>query len=992
MTDQVSRPVQKCLQGNIVLRQNQQPITSVIQGVNMYNNSKVAKSIRLALMIGAGTVAAISAPAFSADETIEDVERIQVTGSSIKRTDMEGALPLVTISADDILRSGVTSVPDLIAMLPAMQGFTTAADSVGGDGGGVSSASMRGLGDQYTLVLLNGRRMASSDTGGVIDLNQIPLAAIKRVEVLMDGASALYGSDAIAGVVNFILKDDQQDTTVTIRGDKPTETGGESFNFSISTGFGDIDSDGFNIMFAYSHDEQKSLKSKDRDFAKTGILDFSHNDQDYTLVQGSANAGPGNAYLEFLQYNTDGSIKYLNELDDDGNKIEGVFTDEPDVATRNFNPFREANGACGANSAPEGSTCKFDYTSTLEIFPDQTRDNFFVQGIAEISESVELYSSVAWSSFQMTTKIAPYPTGGFLLDPESALVAEQILPHLTAAETAALAADSDYLHSVTGRWRVLPGGNRTSEWDTETVNFTTGIRGDISDINYDLAVTYASAERAENRLTGYPIEATFMPLITSGAVNVFDEFANLTAEQNQLVKDTMYSGPWEKTDTSLLSFEGKASTMVAELPAGDMYIGVGADYREQEFTRRRSQANDDAIILFEAPTAEFDLSRETYGMFIEAVVPVWDTLELTAALRYDNVGAVTDHDRSDLVVNKDVNDTTYKISATYRPNDDWLLRASYGTGFKAATMKEIGSPREDFGVTSGTFDCPAGLRAELVPLCEPESFQYQVWLEGNADLKPETSEQMSAGFVYAPTNDFSFGLDYWSVDLEDQVTRLEEAQIFGDAVLYDRFFTTKPNLGTGDNDLAIIQAAINIGESQNSGIDWVLNMNTEYSFGTLATSFLGTYVLESKSLRSGTTDQYDSSLGRFGSDDEVVFDVKAQVMNTLTMGDFEHSLNISYQSGYEDQLQSGGSVRLGSDISTDAPDIQLYVPSYWKIDYLTRYNINESMQVSFGITNLLDEQPPLSLRTSGAGHQVGYDPRYVDVKGRTFYLSGEYTF
>ena len=967
----------------------------MIQGVNMYNNSKVAKSIRLALMIGAAATVSVSTSAFSADEMVEEtIERIQVTGSSIKRTDMEGALPIVTVSAEDIARSGVTSVPDLIATLPAMQGFTTSSDSVGGGGGGVNSAALRGLGDQYTLVLLNGRRMASSDTGGVIDLNQIPLAAIKRVEVLMDGASALYGSDAIAGVVNFILKDDAQETTFDLRMDKPTEKGAEGFNFSISTGFGDLGSDGFNVMFAYSHDEQDSLKSVDRDFAKTGILDFTHNDNDYTLTRGSPNAGPANAYLEFRQYNTDDTIKYLNKLDDDGEKIDGVFTDVEDVSKRSFNPIRETTGACGAFSAPSESTCIFDFTSTLEIFPETSRDNVFLQGIAEVSDSIELYSSVAWSSFQMTTKIAPYPTGSFPLGLTSQLVADEVLPHLTDDEAAALAADPDYLQSVVGRWRVLPGGNRTDEWDTETINFTTGLRGDINDISYDVAVTYASATRDQNRITGYPIEATFLPLIQSGDVNVFDEFANLSDEQNQMVKDTMYSGGWESTDTSLLSFEGTASTMVAELPAGDMYIGVGGDYREQEFTRRRSQANSDAIILFEAPTAEFDLSRETYGMFVEAVVPVWDTLELTAALRYDNVGAVTDHDRADLVVNKDVDDTTYKISASYRPNDEWLLRASFGTGFKAATMKEIGSPREDFGVTSGSFDCPEGLRGDLVSLCQPESFQYQVWLEGNADLKPETSEQMSAGFVYAPTNDFSFGMDYWSVDLEDQVTRLEEAQIFGDAVKYDRFFTTKPNLGTGGDDLAITQAAINIGKSENSGIDWALNMNTEFSFGTLATSFRGTYVTESRSLRSGTTDQWDSSLGRFGTDDAVVFDVQAQFNNTLTMGDFEHSVNISYRSGYEDQLATSSdcNVRLASDIEECAPDIQLYIESYWKVDYLTRYNISDSGQVFFGITNLLDKQPPLSLRNSGAGHQVGFDPRYTDVKGRTLYLGGKYTF
>lgn len=957
----------------------------------MFTNSKLAKSIRLAMAVSA--VSALSSTAAIAQETPKAVsyERISVTGSSIKRTDMEGALPITTITAADIGKSGVTSVPDLIAQLPSMQGFTTASDSVGGGGGGVQSASLRGLGEQYTLVLLNGRRMAASDTGGTIDLNSIPLAAIKRVEVLTDGASSLYGSDAIAGVVNFILKDDIQETTFNLRFDQPQESGAESFNFSVSTGFGDVSSDGFNIMMAYSHDEQESLKSTDRDFAKTGILDFTHNDNEYTLVQGSANAGPGNAYLDFLQYNPDGSVQMVKELDEEGNWT-GNYTDDFDTRSRSFNPYREKNGACGANSAPSESTCIFDFTSTLEIFPETSRDNVFVQGIFEISDSAELFSNVSWSSFQMTTAVAPYPTGGFSLDPTSELVANEILPHLTDDEAAALAADPNYLDSVVGRWRVLPGGNRTDEWDSETLNFTTGLRGDFKDIFYDVAVTYAGSTRDQNRVTGYPIQSTFLPLITSGAVNVFDQFDNLSAEQNQLVKDTMYNGNWESTDSSLLSFEAKGSTMLAELPAGDMYVGFGGDYREQEYTRRRSQANSDAIILFEAPTAEFDLSRETYGMFVETIAPIFEGFELTAALRYDNIGAVTDHDRDSLVVNKDVNDTTYKMSASYRPNDDWLLRASVGTGFKAATMKQIGSPREDFGVTSGSFSCPVGLAANLAALCEPESFQYQVWLEGNADLKPETSEQLSAGFVYAPSNEFSFSMDYWSVDLEDQVTRLTEAQIFGDAVKYARFFTTKPNLGTGENDLAIIQGAVNIGKSENSGVDWALNMSNELSLGTLSTSFTGTYMIESRSLRAGTVDQWDTSLGKFGSDDAVTFRVITQINNTLTTGDFAHTINISYRGGYQDQLASGGDVRLGDDINVNAPDIQLTVPSYTKVDYLTRYNYDDNMSFVFGITNLLDKQPPLSLRTSGAGHQVGYDPRYADVRGRTFYLSGELTF
>ena len=160
----------------------------------MFKRTKVSVGVLLAL---GGAVVATSMPAVAQDA----VQRIEITGSSIKRLAIEGALPVQTITQEDIQRSGVTSVTDLIQSLPVMQGFTSIGDSVGGGGGGVTTASIHDVGEQYTLVLLNGRRVAPATSGTTIDLNSIPLAAIERVEVLTDGASAIYGADAIAGVL-----------------------------------------------------------------------------------------------------------------------------------------------------------------------------------------------------------------------------------------------------------------------------------------------------------------------------------------------------------------------------------------------------------------------------------------------------------------------------------------------------------------------------------------------------------------------------------------------------------------------------------------------------------------------------------------------------------------------------------------------------------------------------------------------------------------------
>jgi iron complex outermembrane receptor protein len=155
-------------------------------------------------------------------EVDEDrLEEIVVTGSAIKRVDLDSSLPIQVITADQFDREGITNASDLIENIPAMQGFTTESDSVGGSGGGIRTANLRAIGSQYTLSLLDGRRMAPADSGSSIDLSNIPLAAVEQVQILTDGAGALYGSDAIAGVVNFMLKDSVDETTVNLRSDRP---------------------------------------------------------------------------------------------------------------------------------------------------------------------------------------------------------------------------------------------------------------------------------------------------------------------------------------------------------------------------------------------------------------------------------------------------------------------------------------------------------------------------------------------------------------------------------------------------------------------------------------------------------------------------------------------------------------------------------------------------------------------------------------------------
>ncbi|TMP27299.1 TonB-dependent receptor [Pseudoalteromonas rubra] len=940
-------------------------------------NSKITKAVRLALMYGAASATAF---AVNAEEAEENIEKIEVTGSSIKGTDLAGALPVDIISAEDIKNTGVTSVPDLITQIPSMQGFTTPTSSVGGGGGGTATASLRGLGDQYTLVLLNGRRLAPSGSGGSIDLNSIPLAAVQRVEVLTDGASALYGSDAIAGVINFILKDSVDMSTVSVRTDRPSD-GGESLNISFTTGFGDISSDGYNVMFSVSHDSQDALKSQDREFAKTGLLEFEHNYQPYFSINGSPNAIPANVEVE------------MGEGDD--------------VEYKNFNPYLLKHKGCADNNAkdPGSQNCMFDYTSTLEIVPESERTSAMLQAGFTVTEDIEAFATLAYTDFSMTPRIAPNPTGGIALGKDSVLYDKYVREHLTQDE-------QDAVTEVYATWRALPGGNRTNVWDTETINSIVGLEGVVFDnIDFNTALVYSTSERTETFTDGHFFK-TWRNDIAAGKIDVFALPSEFTQESLDALEAVKWRGLNDTTTTESISWDIRASQPLFELPAGEVYIGYGVDYRINSYENIRSEENKkDTRWLDGGGDRDYKLERETYGAFTEFQVPVLENLTLSAAIRYDMIGGVEDslyEDENGNVstqkVNDNENDTTYKVSVRYTVNDDLVIRGSVGTGFRAATMRQIAEPRVRFGVTGAAYPCPITDPSDPRSAgCRPTDIQYNILRQGNVTLSPETSDQLSVGFVYAPSNEFSFEMDFWQVYINDMVQSPSQPYLFANASKFNDSFILHPDPNNPNRDLIhMVSEPVNIGVSRNAGVDWKVNLLNELSFGTLKTSVQGTYFQKSDYTLAGTDDVWRSSLGRYGADEEIVFRNVINAQSTLTHGDFSHTLRMNYRSGWRDApvtaqrgtienpeyvLDSEGNptTAVQSDL------VQLKVPSHATFSYKFDYLGFENTVISAGVKNIFDKAPPMSLGDA-EGHLVGYEGRYYDQFLRTYYLSVDYSF
>ncbi len=898
------------------------------------------------------TAVAATALATAATAQQPALEEVIVTGSAIRRVDLEQALPVTVLNAADIRATGVTNVNELIEKLPAMQNMTVAAHSVGGGGGGIRTANLRGIGEQYTLSLLNGQRLAPATSGSTIDLSSIPLAAVERVEILKDGASALYGSDAIAGVVNFILKDSVEGITVSSRIDETEAGGGGSFNVDVVAGFGDFNRDGYSVVLGYGREDQDALAAADRAFAETGFVSFSDGGRDYYFENSSPNAIPGNAL---------------------------VYTEGYGKLLRFFNPDRAQNAdMCAPQTTPSGESCRFDYTSTLQILPEHERDSVFANGRLRIDDNLTGFATVLYSENQVISRIAPYPTGEVPLPFDSELVRSEVLPHLTPEELAAAG-------EVTGTWRALPGGNRTSEYDIETANATVGLQGTRGEIDYEVGLTYADMVNPADFPTGWLIRETFVDLVSSGRINIFAnqaEFADADA-----LAPAVYNGNWSVTDTQMYALDATASMPVFGMAGGDAMLAVGADWRKTAYEHTLSQANRDAELLFLTRGTPYRMQRAQLGFFAELLMPVADRIELTASLRFDEVDSIRDRLNGGRIGAGD-HDLTYKLSAMFSATDRIAVRGSVGTGFKAPSMIQVGAPRSEAGVTSGDYLCPFTAGDELAPLCKPGETQYVVFRQGNADLRFETSEQWTFGVVLTGRNDFDATIDYWSIELEDLVSSLTEAQIFAEPARYRDRFTSKTNLATGQDELAIIRASINVGHKSNKGIDFAVNKGFDLGAAYLRLGVSGTWMDESESSLTG------SSLGRFGSDGEVVFERLMVYSAGVEHDNFTHNLRINHRSGYDDQVQTveilGTGVPLGRGPRTA---IQLDVDEQYLFDYQLRYTaLDDRLGLTFGVNNLTDEAPPLSLRDEGAGHQVGWDPRYSDAYGRTVYLSADYTF
>ena len=980
------------------------------EGLRRHRAGTVAMLAAASVSLLAFQSVAVAADTAASNEALEEVV---ITGSSIAQRADTSPLPVTTLTSKDIAKTGQSSASDLIQNLPAMQGFVGSTNSVNGAGAGQTTAALHSLPSKYTVVLLDGQRIAGYSLnnglggGSAVNLESIPLEAIEKVEVLTDGASALYGADAVAGVVNFVTKKNTTDGTAFYRASVPEQHNGGSWSAGLTKGFGDLKSDGYNILFSYTHDVQNVLNAADRDVSKRGgFFKFNSGGTTYVFNTRTSNTEPGNIIIGALG--------------------------------ASFNPYYTANGNCGNKNAdvlisdPLNTTCRFNYAATVEDIAPYKRDSGLLRGTFQVGDDSQLWFEAIVSQFDLTARYAP-PAQPLGLSPTRlpALWNTYVVPYLQAnghsypgdgSGCGTGANPACEVSSATLGYRAVSAGGRTDDWGYATRHIAAGFDTKIAGWDFHVNAVASHGQFTDTAAGGYLDFDQFATAVGSGA------YDPVLGTGQSALKATILHDPFSTTYTDLNTIGVNAQHKVMDLAGGASVLSIGAEYvtsrNKIDYSEILQAANGtvdqpnttDSVVGGGGGSVNFEGDRKHEGVFAEWLLPFMDNLNVIASARYDTYDKV----HSTTIYNTAVpnaqglydrlppgnvgnsfSNATYKVSARWTPVEMLAFRGSIGTGFKVPEITDIAGTLAFNGSTAGSYACPI----PGAPGCLPGNAQYDLLAGPNSasganGLKPEKSLQYTFGVRVDPVKGLFFSADYWNVHVKDQIQSagISEQLAYGNPSQYSYLFVSPYTDPVGQfTTIALMQVPFNGGAANYSGIDWNFGWNNDTAWGTFNAGWSGTYMLtQNYTYSNGGAKNTD--LGIFGPDNTVVFKTVMQVSVGLTTGKWSNTLSAHYKSGYTDIAHVGDGAVFANDASSPtafgaAVDFCcLSVPAFYTFDWQTSYDIAKAVNLTFGIKNLADKAPPLSLQNAGGGNQAGYDGRYADPLGRTYYLRANYKF
>jgi iron complex outermembrane receptor protein len=859
-------------------------------------------------------------PALAQQEGPAPMQRVEITGSSIKRLAAQTSLPITSIRAEDFAKQGLATAQEVLATIPMNQSSQGASQSVGAGTGGRAVADLRGLGGDKTLVLLNGRRLANhpffADT---VDLNIIPVAALDRVEVLRDGASAIYGTDAIGGVINFITKRSYKGRGVTLEAFVPEGAGGgDEQRINATGGWGDLNADGWNLLAVADYHRQSALASTDRPFSATGVR------PERGVVQTSGTPYPANFY---------------SELGISGN---------PSFATGCLPP-----GSI-PSTAPGNQTCRFDYTRYIDNIPLTTQESFLGRFSKKFGEDHTASLELLHTRSSNESRVAPPPLAGI---------------GLTMFSTSPFYPGRGITPAVAGltgepldiSWRPLVTGQREGRDLSLSDRLLASMEGSIAGWDYNTGLSH-SLGRARSAFTGgYVIDERMVEGVGAGILNPFGE---QTAAGTAFLQNSLLQGEYLRAKINTSAFDFKASRDLMSMAGGPLGFAIGGEVRRDraEYLVNRALASQASSSGY-ADAQDQRGSRTIRALFTEVNVPVIKNLEINLAGRYDHYSDVGGNFNP-------------KVGLRWQPSQQLLVRGSYNEGFRAPTLYDIYGPQTTTNTAETWNDpvlCPngtavAGANPNLV--CNQ---QQNIRSGGNQSLEPETSRTYSLGVVLEPTRQLTVSADYWDIRLKEQINTLAEQTLFGNYQKYQNLFVYN---AAGTQLQYVLANVMNLGEVRTRGADLsLLYRLPKKPWGNMSVSVDGTYVAkyDYQNERGGP---FTHNAGRY-ADATPVFRWRHNATVAWALDPWTMTLANRYMSGYDDQ-------------NAVDPEFEQRVDAYSTWTLSGTYTGNKQIDVTAGIKNLFDQDPPYTNQTTT--FQQGYDPRYTDPLGRTFYMRVTYRF
>lgn len=901
------------------------------------------------------------------------LETVQVTGSRIPRAQAEGPAPVTVMTAEDIQASGFASIPDVLRAMTQNGGETQSQQSFsGGDfSPGAQQVDLRGLGPNHTLVLVNGRRIADfpmpfKGRSNFTDISNIPLGMVDRIEVLTGSASAVYGSDAISGVVNFIMKDYADGTTIDFRYGDTERGGGESMKLSLSSGFSRGD---FNAVYGIELLDQKPLWAYDRDL------------QDSVKDSPDPDAASRRAFLQTAWDPDDGDNEYYVDP--------GQATCDALAYLNRGSTYRASRPRWGrydpvADEYPPGYFCGSDESIGYGTIISKRRGaNAYASLSYDFGNDTEWFADVqlGYHKVELFTDVRSWsymaPDGneeGYFFNQATDRV-EYWQRQFSPEEMGGL--DNGMIGNTQKTFGIVTGfkGVFGQDWDWEAA---------FSHSQYQSEIGWPQivAAAANNLFLGPQLgidDTSGLPIFNADPNRLYTPLTR--AQYDSIAAYTIYH-PKSRTDT--LSFT-VTNTNLFELPAGPAgFAGI------VEIGNQAYDLNPDPRALeyyyYSWKDSNGSGSRDRWAVAGELRMPLFETLNLSTAGRYDQYR----------YAGNEVGKFTYSAGLEWRPVDTLLVRGSYGTAFRAADLHYIyaGVGNDE---TSGVdyYRCRTEEPGEALEDCSWSDEGLIRTRSGNRELDAETSTSWTAGAVWSPNDSFDLSLDYFDIDMRDQVQDMRNDAILQDEAncrIGSRVDGTPVDANSPTCADAISRVTridgrlygiftnpINVARESTSGIDFSTHYRLPTRIGDFR--FTGNYTW----VREHTFQQFDGDV----IEDEFAVNSGFDIPRTKA------SATVSWEKNAWTASLHGE--RLGSLPNSDSYDGVFdpeeggspYIAATYRYNATLQYRFSDHMRLSLAVDNLFDKMPPRDMSYTAYPY---YDVSWFDTLGRSYYLQFTYKF